>query len=110
MSIGRVESVQGLPPSLEMPTPMPWPPPFDQRSWCHMAIWLLPLTATAGSTSASGKFRPLWTPLEQVASGDGGGPDTWPSVEDGAALFAKPLDDAVSTSALPNATIAQVLL
>src|SRR5438128_12493759 len=109
MSIGSVESVQVVPPSLENPTPMPWPPPFDQRSWCHMAICLLPLTANWGSTSASGKFRPLWPAFEQPASGDGGGPDTWTS-DVGVVAFARPLVDAATIRAPPSATTDTVFL
>ncbi len=54
-----VVSVQLAPPSVEKPTPMPCAPPFDLRSWCHMAIALLPCTATCGSTSALGYVLPV---------------------------------------------------
>src|SRR4029077_5742516 len=41
-----------------MPRPIPWPPPLDQRSSCHIPITLSPKTPTVGSTSAFRKLRP----------------------------------------------------
>src|SRR5438874_1921509 len=71
LSHGITESAQLAPPLLETPTPMPCPPPFDQRSWCHWAIMFSPLTASCGSTSALTKFFPVCVPFGHAARGDG---------------------------------------
>ena len=75
-SHGIVEFVQFTPPFDETPTPMPWPPPFDQRSSCHWPIRWSPKTPRVGSTSAFRKLRPPVTAIcaasreAQAASGD----------------------------------------
>src|SRR5258706_5411476 len=105
LSQGIVAWVQVLPPFLDTPTPMPCPPPFDQRSWCHCPIMLLPLTASCGSTSALRKFLPGWllSFAAQAASGEG-------SCDTGTRELARPLMEATNAKALPIATIERVFL
>src|ERR1051326_633021 len=92
--------LQVAPPSEETPRPIPWAPPFDQRSSCHMPITWLPRTATEGSTSALRELRPPVTAIRgpfweaQPASGE-----TSAEARTGVVVPAKPGVVATSTSA-----------
>src|SRR5712691_11387158 len=100
------ELVNVAPPSLETPTPMPWPPPFDQRSSCHMPIALSPWIASVGSTSAFRKFRPPVTAI-CAASCDAHAARGEARAEalTGLETVATPLVEATRTNALESALV-----
>jgi hypothetical protein len=100
---GSVDSVHVVPPVVVTPTPMPWAPPFDQRSWCHMVTQfagLAGLTPMNGSTSASRNTRPDWIASREVHALSGDGPDTLTTIASATAV-----DDVITATALASAEI-----